>query len=91
MLYDLPQIAEAAVIGVPDEKWGERVTAVIVLRSGETLSLEEINSHCRKHLASFKVPRDLKIVTELPRNPSGKVLKRVLRDQYQDGTDAGLP
>ncbi len=82
VLYELPQIAEAAVIGVADEKWGERITAVVVLREGQSLTLEEIKSHCRKHLASFKVPRELNIVKELPRNPSGKVLKRVLRDQY---------
>lgn len=83
VLYDLPQIAEAAVIGVPDEKWGERITAIVVLRHGEALTLEDIDHHCRKHLASFKVPRELRIVAELPRNPSGKVLKRVLRDQHQ--------
>lgn len=82
VLYELPQIAEAAVIGVADEKWGERITAVVVLRPGLSLTLDELDRHCRKHLASFKVPRELKIVTELPRNPSGKVLKRVLRDQY---------
>ncbi|MCD0501893.1 AMP-binding protein [Bordetella petrii] len=82
VLYELPQIAEAAVIGVHDEKWGERITAVVVLKGGQALTLEDIDQHCRKRLASFKVPRELKIVAELPRNPSGKVLKRVLRDQY---------
>lgn len=81
-LYELPQISEAAVIGLYDEKWGERITAVVVLKAGKTLTLEEISRHCRQRLASFKVPRDLKIVTELPRNPSGKVLKRRLRDKY---------
>ncbi|MDM9558452.1 AMP-binding protein [Bordetella petrii] len=81
-LYELPQVAEAAVIGVHDEQWGERITAVIVLNPGQTLTLPEIDRHCRERLASFKVPRELKIVEELPRNPSGKVLKRVLRDQY---------
>jgi len=81
-LYELPQIAEAAVIGVHDDKWGERITAVVVLNPGQTLTLEEIDRHCRQRLASFKVPRELKVVAELPRNPSGKVLKRVLRDEY---------
>ncbi len=84
VLYELPQIAEAAVIGVHDEKWGERITAVVVLNPGQALTLEDIDRHCRQRLASFKVPRDLKLVTELPRNPSGKVLKRVLRDKYND-------
>lgn len=81
-LYELPQIAEAAVIGVHDERWGERITAVIVLNPGQSLTLDEIDRHCRQRLASFKVPREMKIVSELPRNPSGKVLKRVLRDRY---------
>lgn len=89
VLYQLAQIAEAAVVGVHDEKWGERIIAVVVLAPGGTLTLQDIDLHCRQHLASFKVPRELKIVQELPRNPSGKVLKRILRDQYnQDPTDA---
>ncbi|MGH8813678.1 MAG: AMP-binding enzyme, partial [Advenella sp.] len=89
VLYQLAQIAEAAVVGVHDEKWGERIIAVVVLAPGGTLTLQDIDLHCRQHLASFKVPRELKIVQELPRNPSGKVLKRVLRDQYnQDPADA---
>lgn len=82
VLYEMPQIAEAAVIGVQDETWGERITAVVVLNPGQTLTLEELASHCRKRVANFKVPRELKVVEELPRNPSGKVLKRVLRDRY---------
>ncbi|MDF8362274.1 AMP-binding protein [Achromobacter anxifer] len=82
VLYEMPQIAEAAVIGVHDEQWGERITAVVVLNPGQTLTLEELDRHCRKRVANFKVPRELKVVDELPRNPSGKVLKRVLRDRY---------
>lgn len=82
VLYEMPQIAEAAVIGVQDETWGERIMAVVVLNPGQTLTLEELASHCRKRVANFKVPRELKVVEELPRNPSGKVLKRVLRDRY---------
>ncbi len=83
VLYELPQVAEAAVIGVPDERWGERVVAVVVLKPDADLSLKEIDLYCRKHLASFKVPKELQIVSELPRNPSGKVLKRVLRQEYK--------
>lgn len=83
-LYQLPQVAEAAVVGVHDDKWGERIVAVVVLAPDATLTLQDIDQHCRRQLASFKVPRELKIVTELPRNPSGKVLKRILRDQYKD-------
>lgn len=83
VLYELPQVAEAAVIGVPDAAWGERIVAVVVLKPGQTLDLETVNRHCRAQLASFKTPRELCVVPELPRNPSGKVLKRVLRDQYR--------
>ena len=79
VLYDLPQILEAAAIGVADEKWGERIVAVVVLKPGTHLTIEEVDLHCRKHLAGFKVPKELRIVDALPRNPSGKVLKRVLR------------
>jgi len=79
VLYDLAAVHEAAAIGLADEKWGETVTAVIVTRPGESLTLDQVQAHCRAHLAGFKVPRRLVLQTELPRNPSGKVLKRALR------------
>lgn len=81
VLYLLPQISEAVAIGLPDERWGEQVAAVVVLRPGATLSEQEMMSHCRSLLAGFKVPRRLIITDTLPRTPSGKVLKRVLREQ----------
>jgi fatty-acyl-CoA synthase len=81
VLYQLAQVAEAAVIGLPDERWGERVTAVVVLRAGTQLSKEELRAHCDGRLAGFKTPKDLVIREALPRNPSGKVLKRVLREE----------
>lgn len=70
---------KAAVIGLPDETWGERVTAVIVPQPGQDLDLATLQAQCRAHLAGFKIPRRLHIVDVLPRNPSGKVLKRELR------------
>ncbi len=79
VIYQLPQVREAAVIGVPDERWGEKPVAVVVLDPGQTLDLETLASYCRKHLAGFKVPKELVVREQLPRNPSGKVLKRVLR------------
>jgi fatty-acyl-CoA synthase len=82
VLYKLPQVAETAVIGVPDERWGERVVAVVVPKPGESLSFEQVDQHCRRHLAAFKVPKELRITEALPRNPSGKILKRVLRSEY---------
>ena len=80
VVYELPQIADAAVIGVPDERWGERPAAVVVLKPGQTLSLEALQEHCRGKLAGFKVPKELIVRAELPRNASGKILKRVLRE-----------
>lgn len=82
VIYGLSQVAEAAVIGVPDADWGERPVAVVVPAPGETLDYETLREHCRKHLARFKVPRELHLRDELPRNPSGKILKRALRDEF---------
>ncbi len=82
VIYALPQVSEVAVIGLPDDKWGERPVAVIVLKPGESLDLATLTGHCRDHLAGFKVPRELHIRDALPRNPSGKVLKRTLRDEF---------
>jgi len=81
VIYRLPQVSEAAVVGLPDAQWGERVVAVVVLQAGAQLTPEELQRHCREHLAGFKVPRQLVMRESLPRNPSGKILKRVLRDE----------
>jgi len=77
-----PKIEEVAVIGVPDEEWGEEIRAIVVLKKGEKASAEEIMEYCREKIASFKRPRSVIFVDELPRNPMGKILKRVLRDNY---------
>ncbi len=77
-----PKIEEVAVIGVYDEEWGELPKAVCVLKENATCSGDEIMEYCRTRLASFKRPRDVIFVKELPRNPMGKVLKRQLREQY---------
>ena len=76
VVYQLPQVREAAIIGVPDEKWGERPVAVVALNAGHSLDYETLAKHCRAHLAGFKVPKQLIVRDQLPRNPSGKVLKR---------------
>ena len=81
VIYQLPQVREAAVIGLPDERWGERPVAVVVLNDGASLDLAALAEHCRANLAGFKVPKDLILRDQLPRNPSGKILKRVLRDE----------
>ena len=82
VIYQIPQIGEVAIIGVPDEKWGEVGRALVVLREGEKLAAEEIINHCRQNLARFKVPRSALFVNEIPHNATGKVLKRELRKRY---------
>jgi fatty-acyl-CoA synthase len=83
VIYELPQVREVAVVGMPDERWGERPVAVVVLAGSTALDLPELTDHCRKRLAAFKVPKQLIIRDHLPRNPSGKVLKRVLRAELE--------
>lgn len=81
VIYELAQVNEAAVIGVPDERWGERPEAVVSLQAGTALDYEQLAAHCRERLAGFKVPKALHVRASLPRNASGKVLKRVLREE----------
>jgi fatty-acyl-CoA synthase len=78
-VYQLPQIAEAAVVGVPDPKWGESGVAVVVLKEGAELDQATLIAHCVQRLAKFKVPARMYVVDALPRNATGKVLKRELR------------
>ena len=82
VLYQLPQVAEAAVIGVPSDKWGEVGLAVLVLKPGQALDRDTVIGHCTERLARFKLPHDIAILDALPRNATGKVLKRNLRQQF---------
>ena len=77
-----PSVDEAAIIGVPDVEWGERVRAMVVIKPGQELTAEDVVEHCRPKMAGFKRPEDVVFIDELPRNPMGKVLKRVLREEY---------
>jgi len=81
-IYQLEEVSEVAVIGLPHPRWIEAVTAVIVLRSGSRLDEQAVIDHCRKHIAPFKVPKRVIFTDTLPRSPSGKLLKRELRLQH---------
>jgi fatty-acyl-CoA synthase len=82
VLYQINGVAEAAVIGVPDERWGECGMAILVLKPDCTLEADAIIAHCTANLAKFKVPRHVAFIDVLPRNAAGKVLKRALREQF---------
>ncbi|SMH62011.1 fatty acyl-CoA synthetase [Azospirillum agricola] len=83
-LYTHPAVAEVAVVALPDPKWIEAVTAFVVLRSGQTATGEELVTHCRQHLAPFKLPKTVHFVESLPRNTAGKLLKRELRRSHSE-------
>lgn len=78
-IYRLPQVSEVAVVGLPDVRWVEAVTAVVVVKAGLALNEAEVMAHCSAHLAGFKCPKRVVFVEALPKNPSGKLLKRQLR------------
>jgi len=87
VIYQHPKVEEVAVIGVPDEKWGEVGKAVIVPKPGETITKEEIVEFCRGKLAKYKVPKYVAIVDSLPKSPAGKILKKDLRRDYGEPRD----
>lgn len=82
LLYTHPAVQEAAVIGVPDPKWGEVGKAYIVVRSGRAVTPEELDAFCRGGLAKYKVPKHFELIAELPKGHSGKVLKRALKERH---------
>jgi long-chain acyl-CoA synthetase len=85
-----PEVVESAVIGVPSERWGETVKAVVVRTEGGTVSEDELIAYCRDRIAHFKCPTSIDFVDTLPRNPSGKLLKRELREPYWTGQERAI-
>jgi long-chain acyl-CoA synthetase len=85
ILYTQPDVSECAVIGLPDPKWGERVTAVIVTKSGKPIDPVVLKAYLKTQLSPFKVPKEYRTVSELPKSPAGKILKRVLKQTLLEG------
>ena len=84
ILYTQSDVSECAVIGLPDSEWGEKVTAVIVTTTGQPIDSDAIKKNLKLHLSSFKVPKEYRLASELPKSPAGKILKRVLKQSPMD-------
>ena len=91
MIYRIPEVSEVAVIGLPDSYWIEAVTAVVVVKAGQALDEAAVIGFCRQHMAGFKVPKRVVFTESLPKNPSGKLLKRELRTRYDAGASGAKP
>jgi long-chain acyl-CoA synthetase len=88
LLYTHPAVAHAAVIGVPDELYGEEVAAFVVLKNGSSATADDLIAFCREHLADYKCPKTIRFVEDIPKGPTGKLLKRELVKLVDDDNDA---
>ena len=89
-IYSHPDVADVAVIGIPDAKWGEAVKACVVLKPGANVGEADIIAHARQQIAGYKCPKSVDFIASLPRNPSGKILRRELREPYWKGRDRAI-
>jgi len=87
VIHEHPTVLDVAVIGVPNDEWGEELKAVVQLKPGARASADDIIDFCRERLADYKRPRSVDFVDEVPRNPSGKLLKRDIRAPYWEGRE----
>jgi acyl-CoA synthetase (AMP-forming)/AMP-acid ligase II len=87
VIWSHPAVQDCAVIGVPDEHWGEAVTAVVELNAGQQVGADELIALCKDRLGSVKAPKSIEFVDSLPRSPVGKVLKKDLRAKYWQNVD----
>jgi acyl-CoA synthetase (AMP-forming)/AMP-acid ligase II len=86
----IPEVYECAVVGVPDEKWGEAVKAMVVLRDGKSLREEEIIAHCKARIGGMKSPKSVEFRPEIPKTAAGKINRRLLRESYWSGSDRAV-
>ncbi len=87
VLYSHPSVHEACVVGIPDDTWGESVKALVVLKDGQTPTESDLIEHCKKHLAGFKKPKSIDFVDELPKNPNGKIVRKLAKEKFWVGMD----
>ena len=81
VIAEVPAVAEVAVVGVADQDWGQRVVAMVTARPGATVDTDAVLAHCRERMASYKKPKEVRVVTEFPLNSTGKIAKKLLREQ----------
>ena len=84
LIFNHPKVADATIVGLPHPRWIEAVTAFVVPKPGESITEEEIIQFCKQNLAGYKVPKKVVVLNEIPKNPSGKVLKKDIRNQFKD-------
>jgi acyl-CoA synthetase (AMP-forming)/AMP-acid ligase II len=86
-IMTLPGVRECAVIGIPDDRWGEAIKAIVVLQAGEMLSEEEVIEHCKTKLGRMKSPKSIEFWTEIPKTPAGKLDRKAIRKSFWEGAE----